>query len=240
VESLLYVGTATSIKLRSRAIRTIGELAGYSEYHLRNAMGMAGTMIHAFANGEDTSPVSDVLRVVKPKSVGNSITMIHDVYSLEELKPVCYVLCEAVASRMREQGLEGSTIHVSMRSASLDWIGWERKMEQKTDVSEDIFNTAISLASQYNFSLPLRAFGVSVSQMNPSGGARQLSLFRDSRSYERARKADLAMDEIRSRYGFYAVRRACTLLDRPMTEINVKDDHTVHPVGYFQGRKMIV
>ena len=241
VESLLYVGTATSIKLRSRAIRTIGELAEYPEYHLRNAMGMAGTMIHAFANGEDTSPVSNVLRVTKPKSIGNSITMIHDVCSLEELKPVCYVLCEAVASRMREQGLEGSTVHISMRSSSLDWTGWERKMEQKTDVSEEIFNAAMSLASQYNFSsFPLRAFGVSVSQMHPAGGTRQLNLFRDSRSYERARKADLAMDEIRSRYGFYAVRRACTLLDRPMTEINVKDDHTVHPVGYFQGRKMTV
>ena len=240
VEDLLYVGTATSIKLKTRAIRTIGELAEYPEYHLRKAMGMAGTMIHAFANGEDTSPVSDVLHVARPKSIGNSITMIHDVYSLEELKPVCYVLCEAVASRMREQGCEGSTVHVSMRSASLDWVGWERKMSQKTDVSEDIFNTAMSLASQYNFSLPLRAFGVSVSQMHPSGGARQLSLFWDSRRYERARRTDLAMDEIRSRYGFYAVRRACTLLDRPMTEINVKEDHTVHPVGYFQGRKMIV
>ena len=46
------------------------------------------------------------------------------------------------------------------------------------------------------------------------------------------------MDEIRRRFGFYAVRRCSTLMDRPLTEFNPKEDHTIHPVGYFQGRRM--
>jgi DNA polymerase-4 len=240
VKDLLYVGPATYEKLRSREIRTIGDLACYPEIHLKNAMGMAGVMIHAFANGLDSSPVSEVNAVTVPKSVGNSMTMIHDVNSLEEVRPVYYVLCEAVSSRLREQGLEGCVVSVSLRSAGLDWYGCERKLDQKTNISEEILKAAMDLVCRYDFQIPLRAVGVSVSHMSPEGTVRQMNLFVNEMKRDKARKADRAMDDIRERYGFYAVRRACTLLDRPLTEFNVKDDHTVHPTGYFQGRKMTV
>jgi DNA polymerase-4 len=240
VKDLLYVGPATYAKLRSRSIRTIGELAEYPEIHLKNAMGMAGVMIHAFANGEDSSPVAEQAAVSVPKSVGNSMTMIHDVHSLEELRPVSYVLCEAVSSRLKEQGLEGDTIHLSLRSAGLDWSGCEKKIPQKTNISHEIFASMMEMTSCYDFCVPLRAVGVAVSHLSPAGTMRQMDLFVDEIAREKQRKIDMAMDEIRGRYGFYAVRRACTLIDRPLTEFNAKEDHVIHPVGYFQGRKMTV
>ena len=238
---LLYVGPATTRKLRRRGIHTIGELACYPRRYLKEAMGVAGEMIHAFANGEDTSPVAENGSCIPPKSVGNSMTMIHDVMSLEELRPVCWVLAEAVASRMRDHGMEGDVVSVSMRSAGLDWFGCERKIVQPTYVSTEILHTAMELIGEaYDFSAPMRAVGIAVSHLRPRGAYRQMNLFVNEKAYEKARRSDLAMDEIRKLYGFDAVRRACTLLDRPLTDFNVKDDHTVHPVGYFQGRKMVL
>jgi len=240
VQDLLYVGPATYEKLHRREIRTIGDLAHYPVAHLQNAMGMAGVMIHAFANGVDTSPVAETNEVNIPKSVGNSMTLIHDVHSLEELRPVYYVLCEAVASRLREQGLEGSVISVSLRSAGLDWYGCERKLDQKTNISDEIFAAVMSLACRYDFQIPLRACGVTVGHLAEDRKVRQMNLFVNETAREKARKADVALDQIRERYGFYAVRRASTLLDRPLTEFNAKDDHVIHPIGYFQGRKMTI
>ncbi|MCH3962069.1 MAG: DNA polymerase IV [Solobacterium sp.] len=241
VQDLLYVGPATYEKLHRRAIRTIGDLAHYPVHHLQDAMGAAGTMIHAFAWGEDPSPVAETGAVSLPKSVGNSMTMIHDATSLQELRPVYYVLCEAVASRLRQQGLEGQTVSVSLRSAGLDWYGCEKKLRQPTNLSTEIFQAVMDLVtSSYDFQMPLRAVGVSISHLNEMGRARQLDLFIDENKREKARRADIAIDEIRDRYGFYAVRRACTLVDRPLSEFNVKEDHTIHPTGYFQGRKMTV
>lgn len=240
VQDLLYVGPATYEKLHRREIRTIGDLAHYPVIHLQDAMGMAGVMIHAFANGEDPSPVAESEAVTVPKSVGNSMTMIHDVHSLEELRPVYYVLCEAVASRLREQGLEGSVVSVALRNTSLEWFGCERKLGQPTNISAEILQAVMTLIAGYDFSQPLRAVGVSISHVRPAGTIRQMDLFINEEAREKARKADIAMDTIRERYGFYAVRRACTLFDRPLTEFNVKADHTIHPVGYFQGRKMTV
>ncbi|MBR2812488.1 MAG: DNA polymerase IV, partial [Solobacterium sp.] len=106
VQDLLYVGPATNRKLHSRGILTVGELACYPVSYLKEAMGAAGVMIHAFANGEDPSEVAGSAEAPPVKSVGNAMTLIHDVVSAEEIRPVCFVLAESVASRLRDHGME--------------------------------------------------------------------------------------------------------------------------------------
>ena len=46
---------------------------------------------------------------------------------------------------------------------------------------------------------------------------------------------DRAVDHLRQRYGYMSVRRALLDTDPRLGHINVRDDHTVHPVGYFGG-----
>lgn len=239
-EDLLFVGPATKRKLKARGIDTIGELAQYPLPYLKQAMGAAGEVIWQFANGEDRSEVSASSCQAAVKSVGNSMTMVHDVNSAEELEPVFWVLCECVASRLRDCGMEGDTVGVCMRSSGLDWMQCQFKMPQRTSLSQEIMKTAMMLIRErYDFSTPMRAAGVSVFGLRPSSMNRQLSIFTDETQREKARKTDLAMDEIRHKYGYYSIRRCCTMIDRPLTEFNPKEEHTVHPIGYFQGRKMI-
>ena len=239
VEDLLYVGPATKKKLYSRGIYTIGDLANYPVVYLKKYMGMHGEVISIFANGNDTSPVTNCAYVQPVKSVGNSMTMVHDVYSLEEVTPVYYMLCESVASRLKDHGMKGDVIHISARTAGLNWFGCQRKIDCKTNVSEVICKEALRLLEEnYTFENPLRAVGVSVSGLASEKRGRQLNIFVDEEKEEKKRQIDIAMDKIREYYGFYAVRRACTLVDSDLTEFNAKDDHTIHPVGYFQGRSM--
>jgi DNA polymerase-4 len=239
VADLLYVGRATERKLHERGIRTIGELAGYPVRHLKKAMGVAGEVIWEFANGNDQSPVAESFLEVPVKSVGNSMTAIHDIHDFGELKLIYQVLCESVASRLRDHGMEGDVISIALRSSGLEWIGRQRKIPQRTSTSAEILRTVMELAREcYDFSAPVRAAGVSVSGLQHYTGIRQMDLFAAEDRIENERKTDLAMDEIRRRFGFYAVRRCSTLMDRPLTEFNPKEDHTIHPVGYFQGRRM--
>ena len=46
---------------------------------------------------------------------------------------------------------------------------------------------------------------------------------------------DVTVDKLRRRYGYMSVRRAITMADPLLGGINPKDDHTVHPIGYFAG-----
>lgn len=238
-QDLLYVGPATIRKLHARGIMTIGDLAQYPAGVLHHDLGIAGDMIQLFARGEDPSPVAENGASAPIKSVGNSMTLVHDVKSFEEVKPVFWMLCEAVASRARDAGMEGSTVYVSLRSTDLAWAGRQMKLERPTDVSDEIM-TAVELLvhMMWHETVPLRAAGVALGSLKEASSFRQLSLFEDAERFEAARRCDLAMDEIRNTYGFDSVRRLCTLNDKKLTDFNVKADHTVHPIGCFQGRKM--
>lgn len=239
VEDLLYVGPATKYKLNQHGIYNIRDLAQVPKETLKYLLGIQGEVLHAFANGEEESEVLPWTFTRPPKSVGNSMTMIRDVDTLEDLKAVYYVLCESVASRLKEVYMEGSVISISLRDNQLHWYGKQRKREQPTCVSFEICKDAMELVKElYDFKIPLRAIGVSVSSLQPIRSFHQLSLFETNKQHSNGMELDRAMDTIRDQFGFYAIRRAITLVDQALTECDPKQEHTIHPVGYFQGRRM--
>ena len=104
VSDLLYVGNATNKKLYSMGIRTIGDLAKSDETLLVRKFGKMGSILWAFANGYDESPVKLENTSAPVKSVGNSITTPRDMETDEDVKIVLYILAESVAARLRENG----------------------------------------------------------------------------------------------------------------------------------------
>jgi len=78
VNELLYVGRATHKKLNRYGIKTIGDLANTELKYLEYWLGKWGCMLWTFANGYDTSPVSNIGAKSLIKSVGNSTTTPRD------------------------------------------------------------------------------------------------------------------------------------------------------------------
>ena len=60
VSDLLYVGRATHQKLKRYCIKTIGDLAAADQRFLQRLLGQNGLMLWRFANGLDTSLVSNI------------------------------------------------------------------------------------------------------------------------------------------------------------------------------------
>jgi DNA polymerase-4 len=50
---------------------------------------------------------------------------------------------------------------------------------------------------------------------------------------EKMMRADKAVDEIRRRFGFYSIQKGLMLGDNILSKVNAKEEHTVHPHGYF-------
>ena len=88
VSDLLYVGNATNKKLYSMGIRTIGDLAKSDETLLVRKLGKMGSILWAFANGYDESPVKLENTSAPVKSVGNSTTTPKDMETDEDVKIV--------------------------------------------------------------------------------------------------------------------------------------------------------
>lgn len=234
VKDLLYVGPATNRKLYSSGIRTIGDLAETSVEYLTGKFGKMGAVLHSFANGYDNSPVLRTDHISTIKSVGNSATTPRDLVSNEDVFLMLLLLAESVASRMRNLVSRCTIVEVYIRDVNLNSFTRRKTLKSPTCSSLEIAKAAFKLFSDsYRWDVPIRSIGVRGGGLITADSCLQLSLFEDDIRRDRGEQLDAAIDQIRSRYGYMTVRRALTLTDPVLGKINPKDDHTVHPVGYF-------
>ncbi len=235
VGELLFIGRATTRKLQNVGIFTIGQLAAAEPAALRALFGKTGLMLSGFARGDDAAAVIAEDAQPKMKSVGNSITAAHDILTLHDARITLYGLCESVASRMRKHRFVGRVVQLSVRNASLEWYQRQQALSFETDCSFDLFETAYALLLEnWVEGEPLRSLGVSVSRLSPAGALMQLSFLPEDAARQKRQMLEQAVDDIRERYGHFAIQRAIMLYDRALGHINPEDEHVVHPEPYFK------
>lgn len=234
VSDLLYVGPATKRKLNGFGVHTIGELAQTPVEILRSKFGKIGDVLWCFSNGLDSSPVADFQNQPVVKSIGNSTTAPRDLERDEDVKMILYVLADSVARRLREQGLKGRTIHISVRDNSLFSFTRQKSLLSYTNLTGEIAGEALSLFREhYRWKRPVRSVGISVSDLAADTIYSQTSLFCDEVKREKVERLDKALDRLKARFGTFAVQPAVLLKDRKLSGFDPKNDHIIHPVGYF-------
>ena len=249
VSDLLYVGTSTNKKLRELGIKTIGNLAQTDESVLNSRLGKMGSILWAFANGYDDSPVKIENTSAPIKSVGNSTTTPKDMETDEDVKIVLYILAESVAARLRENGFRCRTVEITMRDNDLYHFSRQLKLPNASSITKEIAEAGYQLykenyrlpadreelqsAERAFYQKPLRSIGIRGTDLVTDNYWEQLDLFSDPERREKLGKVDAAVDEIRKRFGFYSIQRGLMYRDRILSSVNAKDDHTVHPHGYF-------
>ena len=236
---LLYVGRATEAKLLKYGIVTIGDLANTQEPFLRAQFGKAGTMLHAFANGLDIAPVMPTDDQQQVKSVGNGLTTPRDLINDEDVYLTISMLAESVAMRLREHGMRAKTASLAVRDSGLVTFIRQTKLTKPTNITIEISRACMALFREhYTWQAPIRSLTVSCSDLISMDCPLQLSLFDDEAPRRKAEAAEVAVDDIRRRFGYRAIGRALFLKDREIGLMAPKVDHTVHPVGYLQNATM--
>jgi DNA polymerase-4 len=236
VSDLLYVGRHTDAKLRKYGIRTIGDLAMCDPDFLHDIFGKVGYILSAFARGEDKTPVAGYEDVIPVKSVGNSTTTPRDLVNDTDVRLVIYLLSESVAARLREHHFIGNVIGVSIRDNGLYSFTRQHKISIPTNISEEIAGYAYALfKDNYEWKVPIRSVGVRVSGLVPDTSYHQTSLFMSEEMREKYLRADMAITDIRRRFGYESVLRGLMYFDKTLSGLDAKaDDHMIHPVAYFQ------
>lgn len=231
---LLYVGPATKKKLTTMGIYTIGDIATANPLLLKNNLGKWGDLIYSFANGYDCTPVMSIDESNQVKSIGNSTTTPRDLLNNEDVKSVMFVLCDSVCRRLREQGFLAKTVCINVRNNALLTYTHQAKLEEYTNITKTIQNKAMKLfCESYNWNNPIRSIGISVSDLAPADMSRQISIFEDEKNKQKLENLDKTLDWLKRRFGYDCVKNGNLLVDRNLSDFNPKDDHTIHPVGYF-------
>ena len=209
VRDLLFLGKASEKKLVQNGIRTIGDLARANEKEIQMLLGeKAGHQLYLSANGIDDSPVKAQREEAKGISV--ETTFDEDIVSYEQIFPILLSQCDIVAARMRREGKKCNCVAVSFRTLEFKNKSHQRKLDNPTDVTNEIYQNVRQLFQESWSGQPLRLIGVALTGLTEDEFI-QISLFEDPKKREQQKKLDEAMDNIRKKFGNDKIGRASTM-----------------------------
>lgn len=208
VRELFTVGASTADKLERAYIQTIGDLARLDIRILQGLVGnKMGDQLHRFANGIDDSQVLE--HPEKAKGYSNSTTLEENITGTEEALKILLALADSTASRMRADGARAYCIGVTIRSTDFKDRSHQRKLDEATDITTEIFEVCRVLFSElWDRRTPLRLLGVSLTNVTYDDDC-QMSLF-DNDKRDKARALDKTVDSIRSKFGSDTIMRGVT------------------------------
>lgn len=231
VEDLLFVGKATTQKLRGMGLSTIGRLAVANDEVMRSTFGKVGETILRYARGEDDEPVKHMDDRREYKSIGNSSTYPEDIESYKTIERHLYVLSESVAARLREtgQGL-ADTVHLWVRDSNLNSISLQKKVRH-TALCSEIASHAFALFKE-NVKPPfkVRALGVTVSGFD--NGTSQMTFDESFGSYKKLEAVERTVDEIRKKHGYDKLQRGVVAEDPAEMRNDIKNSHLIKPANF--------
>lgn len=201
VGRLWGVGPATLAKLERLGVDTVADLTALPDGALDTAVG-AGRAEHLLAlaaNADDR----DVETEHAAKSVGHEETFPRDVHSPESLHTEVVRLAELVTRRLRSAGLMARTVVLKARYPDFSTVTRSRTLPEATDHAATVSGVALELLDDVDVRRGLRLLGVSTSNLLERGGSQEtLDL---SGSDDASRRLDVALDELRDRFGDEAV-----------------------------------
>lgn len=185
-------------------IRVASDVRRYPKSFWQERFGKAGEVLHDRAGGIDPRPVEPVH---DPKSESAENTFSEDTGDVAVLSAWLLRQSERVGASLRKQGLAGRTITLKLKYADFSQRSKSRTLSHATNLTPEIYATALALLAESRLERPLRLIGVGVS--NFCRDERQLSLLPEPGEEERKRMAalDAALDDARGRFGKEAVIR---------------------------------
>jgi DNA polymerase-4 len=217
VGRLWGVGPVTRQVLERAGLRTVGDLAAVDPARLRRVAGPATEHLRALARGDDPRVV-EVDR--EAKSYGEENTFGEDVRDDAFARAAIIVHAEAVARRLRHDGVRGRTVVLKIKLAERIGPGKFRLLTRRTTLAEPtddgktMSDAALALWEAHRPRKAVRLLGVAASGI-VAGGAGQLGLF----DAELGRRAALnaALDRVVARFGDGSLTRGGRTIEKDLT-----------------------
>ena len=208
VERLWGVGEVTAARLHALGVVTVGQVAAMSESALISVLGRAtGRQLHALAHNRDP-------RRVMPRrrrgSIGAQCALGRRRRSPADVDAVLLGLVDRVARRMRAAHRIGRTITLRLRFDDFTRATRSFTLNESTAETQAVFDIARGLLAAEARTIERRGLtlvGIAVSNLADDTPV-QLALPFERRP---VLELDLAVDEIRNRFGLDAVKRAVLL-----------------------------
>ena len=213
VRRLWGVGPKTEARLHEAGIATVGQMAELGEHGLSTLLGRGtGRHLYALSLAHDPRRIDTGRR---RKSIGAQRALGRRMKSEAEIEATALAIVDRLGERLRAAGRVTRTVELRLRFDDFTSITRSRSLREPTDSTEIVLATARGLLDE---AMPLirdrgcTLIGLSLANLE-NHGAVQLTLPFDGGEHDA--DLDIAMDELRTRFGRAAVTRG-SLLHRPL------------------------
>ncbi len=197
VRKIPGIGKVTEAALQSLGIQTVGQLAAVPHERLEELFGQWGTALYRKSRGEDSY---EFFIDAEPKAISHNNTFGFDTSDRATLEAALSLLCQKAAKRLRDAGLDASTLTLTIRYAGFEMYTRSKTLSEPTHLDAAILGTIRKLFDQHwDRERKVRLLGVALSSL--SHGSRQLDLL-DAGRREKLERLARATDRLRDRFGF--------------------------------------
>lgn len=217
------IGPRMERRLNKLGIYSVGDLAQYNKYKLKDAFGVLGEELWEHANGIDLSVISDKNNRPNDKSYSNSQVLFKD-YNGNNVEIIIKEMVDVVSKRLRINNKHSSVIGLAIGYSRSIGGGFYHvmKLDVPTDSNKTILDVCNLLFDRYYGGQPIRKVGVSVGGLSDKRNI-QLNLFEDYDLIIKNKKKDIAIDNITNKFGKNSLLRASSLIpDSTIMERNKK------------------
>ncbi|MCL2090116.1 MAG: DNA polymerase IV [Micrococcales bacterium] len=209
VGALWGVGERTEQALARWGIRTVAEVADLDVTTLQRIVGQAhGAHLHDLAWGRDPRPVRPGHAT---RSIGAETTFETDIGDPALVEARALELADTCAARLRRAGLVGRTVAVKVRTSDFRTLSRSHTLVTPTDVGREVFLVARRLLAGVDLrGLPVRLVGVRVEGLRRAEDVPHQPTLDEAVAGPGRRDAELAVDEVRARFGRRAIGPATT------------------------------
>lgn len=208
VERLWGVGPITAAKLHNAGVFSVGEVAALPSKWLASLLGpAAGHHLHALAHNRDPRPVHVGRR---RRSIGSQRAFGRVPKTAQDLEAIVVGLVDRISRRLRGGHRVGRTVVLRLRFDDFSRATRSQTLTTATANTETILQTARELLSDVMPLIEERGItlvGVAIANLDDDCAV-QLALPFDK---HHRTELDLAIDDLRTRFGNKAVTRAVLL-----------------------------
>ncbi|GAA1842317.1 DNA polymerase IV [Brevibacterium marinum] len=215
IEALPGVGEKTREAFFRYGIRLIGDLAAVDEAWAGRVFGAHGHHLWRGAHGWDSHGMD---RQVKDRSISAEHTFGEDVWDLSQLEHELLRLTDKVAHRVRADGKVATTLGLKYRLGDFTTLSRSVTLEAPTDLAQEMYEALRPAMRDLRAqrSKGVRLLGVrAAGLMDFTVSGRQARLDEAEHS---GREAEVALDDVRRKFGTAAISQASLLSRHPNSE----------------------
>ncbi len=200
VSTIWGVGRVFSATLVKDGLHTIGDIAKLDEATLLKRYGAIGQRLHRLSHGIDERRVDPA---GERRSISSETTFETDISDPERLEKILWHQAERVAERCKAAGVAGRGVALKLKTADFKVKTRHRRLHTPTGLADTLFRTGRDLVMPLADGTRYRLLGIGLEDFVPAAEG-EIPDLGDPGAQDR-RKAELAMDRVRAKYGRAAI-----------------------------------